>query len=72
MKLLDFFPQGLGFVLVFEMMPSGLWEMLHDIENPITPSQGKSYMRMLLMGLSYLHTHHIMHRVIHLTFYFAM
>ncbi|KAJ1528754.1 hypothetical protein ONE63_007141 [Megalurothrips usitatus] len=61
-KLLDFFPQGLGFVLVFELMPSGLWEMLHDIDNPITPAQGKSYMQMLLLGLNYLHKHHIMHR----------
>jgi hypothetical protein len=62
-QLLDVFPQGLGFVLVFEFMPSGLWEMLRDAENPLTVPQMKAYMIMLLKGVAYLHEHSIMHRV---------
>jgi len=62
-QLLDVFPQGLGFVLVFEFMPSGLWEMLRDAENPLTVPQVKTYMIMLLKGVAYLHEHSIMHRV---------
>uniref|UniRef100_A0A1B6D7T3 Cyclin-dependent kinase 20 n=2 Tax=Clastoptera arizonana TaxID=38151 RepID=A0A1B6D7T3_9HEMI len=61
-KLLDFFPHGVGYILVFEFMPSGLWEMLHDVENPITEAQAKTYMHMLLFGVSHLHKHNIMHR----------
>lgn len=62
-QLLDVFPQGLGFVLVFEFMPSGLWEMLRDAENPLSVPQVKTYMIMLLKGVTYLHEHFIMHRV---------
>lgn len=62
-QLLDVFPQGLGFVLVFEFMPSGLWEMLRDAENPLMVPQIKTYMIMLLKGVAYLHEHSIMHRV---------
>ncbi|XP_069689197.1 cyclin-dependent kinase 20 [Periplaneta americana] len=61
-QLLDVFPQGLGFVFVFEFMPSGLWEMLRDAENPLTIPQIKTYMIMLLKGVAYLHEHSIMHR----------
>lgn len=62
-QLLDVFPQGLGFVLVFEFMPSGLWEMLRDAESPLSIPQVKTYMIMLLKGMTYLHEHSIMHRV---------
>jgi serine/threonine protein kinase len=62
-QLLDVFPQGLGFVLVFEFMPSGLWEMLRDAESPLSVPQIKTYMIMLLKGVTYLHEHSIMHRV---------
>ena len=62
-SLLDVFPQGLGFVLVFDYMPSGLWEMIRDVEHPLTEAQVKSYMEMLLKGVEYLHAHSIMHRV---------
>ncbi|XP_063243480.1 cyclin-dependent kinase 20 isoform X1 [Bacillus rossius redtenbacheri] len=61
-QLLDAFPQGLGFVLVFEYMPSGLWEMLNDAANPLSIPQVKTYMRMLLRGVAYLHSCSIMHR----------
>lgn len=62
-QLLDVFPQGLGFVLVFEFMPSGLWEMLRDAESPLSIPQVKTYMIMLLKGVAYLHDQSIMHRV---------
>lgn len=64
MKLLDYFPHGVGFVLVFDFMPSGLWEVIHDVENPVTEPQIKTYMHMLMSGVDYLHEHNIMHRVI--------
>jgi cell cycle related kinase len=36
---LDVFPQGLGFVLVFEFMVSDLSEMIKDAANPLTKAQ---------------------------------
>ncbi|XP_046995885.1 cyclin-dependent kinase 20-like isoform X1 [Schistocerca americana] len=60
--LLDVFPQGLGFMLVFEFMPSGLQEMMRDFDNCLTERQIKMYMIMLLKGVAYLHKHRIMHR----------
>lgn len=61
-RLYDIFPQGPGFVLVFEFMQSDLTEVIYDIDNPLTAPQVKSYMQMLLHGLSYMHTAGIMHR----------
>ncbi|CAB0030076.1 unnamed protein product [Trichogramma brassicae] len=61
-ELLDAFPAGLDFVMVFEYMPSGLWELLKDYDRPLTDSQIKTYMRMLLEGVAYMHSNNIMHR----------
>ena len=61
-RLLDSFPSGPGLVLVLELMPSGLWEVLHDTGRPLRADVAKSYMRMLLLGLHYLHQRGIMHR----------
>ncbi len=61
-KLHDVFAQGLGFVLVFEYMLSDLSEMIHNIESPLQENQVKSYMEMLLKGMTYLHAQNIMHR----------
>lgn len=63
-ELLDAFPAGLDFVMVFEYMPSGLWELLKDYDKPLRDSQIKTYMRMLLKGVAYMHANKIMHRVI--------
>lgn len=52
-----------GVVLALEFMPSGLWEILHDLQNPPSTGVLKTYMRMLLKGVRYLHEHGIMHRV---------
>ena len=46
--LKEVFPQGLGFVLVFEFMVSDLGEMISNIETPIDESHIKSYTLMLL------------------------
>ena len=61
-RLYDVFPQGLGFVLVFEFMMSDLAELIKDAETPLTQAEIKSYMMMLLRGVDYLHTNNIMHR----------
>lgn len=63
MRLLDHFPKGTGFVLVFDYMPSGLWEMIHDDKSALTEPLIKSYMKMLLKGLDHMHKNGIMHRV---------
>ena len=65
-KLIDAFPVGLDFVMVFEYMPSGLWELIKDNENPLTVPQIKTYTRMLLEGVAYMHSKNIMHRVLSL------
>lgn len=59
--LFDVFPQGLSFVLVFEFMPSNLWEIIQNYR--LTGPHIKCYMMMLLQGLEYLHESHILHRV---------
>ncbi|XP_058789815.1 cyclin-dependent kinase 20-like [Phymastichus coffea] len=61
-ELLDAFPTGLDFVMVFEFMPSGLWELLKDYDKPLKDSQIKTYMKMLLEGVAYMHSNNIMHR----------
>ncbi|XP_023320352.1 cyclin-dependent kinase 20 isoform X2 [Eurytemora carolleeae] len=61
-KLFDVFPQGMGFVLVFEFMVTDLSEMIRDATNPLTTPQIKSYMQMLLRGVAYLHGKNVMHR----------
>lgn len=65
-ELIDAFPIGLDFVMVFEYMPSGLWELIKDNENSLSASQTKTYMKMLLEGVAYMHSKNIMHRVGHL------
>ena len=61
-RLHDVFPQGLGFVLVFEFMVSDLSEVIKDASRPLTVPEIKSYMVMLLAGVSHLHSNKIMHR----------
>ena len=60
-SLLDVFPHGAGFVLVFEFMMSDLQEIMQA--TMLTEAQIKSYMQMLLRGVAYCHASSIMHRV---------
>lgn len=61
-KLIDVFPYGTGFVLVFEYMLSDLSEVLRNSDKPLTEAQIKSYMLMLLKGVVFCHENSIMHR----------
>eukprot|EP00118_Oscarella_pearsei_P010610 m.66115 g.66115 ORF g.66115 m.66115 type:complete len:214 (+) comp35364_c0_seq15:33-674(+) len=61
-KLLDVFPHGTGFVLVFEYMLSDLSEVIRNAERPLSEAQIKSYALMLLKGVAYCHQNSIMHR----------
>ncbi|KAJ3138464.1 Cyclin-dependent kinase 20 [Physocladia obscura] len=61
-KLLEFFPSGAGFVLVFEFMLSDLAEVLRNASHPLTEAQVKAYMMMILQGVAYCHELNIMHR----------
>lgn len=45
-------------------MPSGLWEVLRDTDISLTLAQIKTYMKMLLEGMAYVHGKHIIHRVL--------
>lgn len=38
-RMYDMFPQGHGFVLVFEYMISDLSEMIQNVENPLKPAE---------------------------------
>ncbi|GFT89496.1 cyclin-dependent kinase 20 [Nephila pilipes] len=62
-KFYDVFSYGAGVVLVFEYMPTDLSILLRDTENPLTDSQIKAYLIMLLKGVAYCHNLGIMHRV---------
>uniref|UniRef100_A0A8C1AIH6 Cyclin-dependent kinase 20 n=1 Tax=Cyprinus carpio carpio TaxID=630221 RepID=A0A8C1AIH6_CYPCA len=61
-ELKDVFPRGAGFVLVFEYMFSDLSEVFRNSQRPLTASQVKGYMMMLLKGVAFCHENSIMHR----------
>lgn len=63
MELLDAFPIGLDFIMVFDYMPTGLWEIIKDNEICLTSVQVKLYMKMILEGIAYIHGRNIIHRV---------
>ena len=44
-------------------MLGDLGEMIRDATNPLKEPEVKSYMKMLLSGVAFLHQHNIMHRV---------
>ncbi|KPP66074.1 hypothetical protein Z043_115460 [Scleropages formosus] len=60
--LKNVFPHGTGFVLVFEYMLSDLSEVIRNSQRPLTESQVKGYMLMLLKGVAFCHENCIMHR----------
>lgn len=62
-QLLDVFPHGMGVILVMEYLPLGLSEVIRNFEYKLSESQIKKYMKMLLLGIDFLHSENIMHRV---------
>ncbi|XP_034940337.1 cyclin-dependent kinase 20-like isoform X2 [Chelonus insularis] len=48
--------------MVFDYMPSGLWELLKDNDKPLTAAQIKCYFKMLLEGVYFMHKNNVMHR----------
>ena len=61
-RLYEVFPQGMGFVLVFEFMVSDLSEVIKDAEKPLSQEEIKGYMLMLLRGVAFIHEREVMHR----------
>ncbi|GAB6026100.1 Cyclin-dependent kinase 20 [Chamberlinius hualienensis] len=61
-KLLDVFPHGSGFVLVFEYMVTDLAEVMRQATEKLKANEVKSYMQMLLRAVSYCHSTSIIHR----------
>ncbi|XP_026674970.1 cyclin-dependent kinase 20-like [Ceratina calcarata] len=61
-ELLDAFPVGLDFIMVFEYMPTGLWEIIKDNDILLTSTQVKTYTKMILEGIAYIHEKNIIHR----------
>lgn len=56
-------PQGMGIVLVMELLPLSLYDLLHNIDYNVNLSEVKCYMKMIFLGVNYLHDNQIMHRV---------
>lgn len=61
-KLLDVFPHGSGFVLVFEYVFTDLAEVLRTVKERLKSSQVKGYLKMLLQGVAYCHNIGVIHR----------
>lgn len=53
----------MGVVLVMEYLPLGLNDMIRNYEQILTVPQIKKYVKMLLLGIAFLHGENIMHRV---------
>lgn len=56
-------PQGVGMVLVMEFLPLSLYDLLHNVDYCVSLSEIKCYVKMILLGVKYLHENQIMHRV---------
>ncbi|CAL7943876.1 unnamed protein product [Xylocopa violacea] len=48
--------------MVFEYMPTGLWEVIKDNDILLSSSQIKTYTKMILEGIAYIHGKNIIHR----------
>lgn len=60
--LLDVFTTKSSLVLVFEFMDWSLEDVVRDKYCQLTAADVKSYMRMLLQALSFVHSHDTVHR----------
>ena len=62
-QLLDTFPHNTNIHLVFDFMETDLDTVIKDKSVDLTNGHVKSYMHMLLTGMTYCHSNCIMHRV---------
>lgn len=53
----------MGLVLVMEYLPLSVYDLLRNVDYIIDQSEVKCYVKMILLGVRYLHENHIMHRV---------
>ncbi|CAG0919776.1 unnamed protein product [Notodromas monacha] len=61
-RLLDAFPQGLAFVLVFEYLPYDLGKLIRESNIALRVDHVKAYAEMLLKGVAYCHGLGLLHR----------
>jgi len=62
-RVLDIFNHGSNVSVVLEFMPEDLAQIINDKENIVlSPADVKSYMKMLLSGVAYIHSHWVLHR----------
>jgi cell cycle related kinase len=61
-RLYDVVPHGSTVVLIMELMSTDLSGILSETDVPLPEADVKSYMRMLLEGLAYVHDSGIIHR----------
>lgn len=54
---------GSSVVLVMEYLPWSLTDLLKNAEISISLAQIKTYLKMILSGVKYMHQNHVMHRV---------
>jgi len=62
LRLIDAFPRGGALALILEYMPSDLEVIIRTRTSLLPESHLKCYLWMLLQGLSFLHSRHILHR----------
>jgi cell cycle related kinase len=62
LRLIDAFPRGGALALVLEYMPSDLEVIIRTRSSLLPEAHLKCYLWMLLQGLSFLHSRHILHR----------
>ncbi|CAH1101098.1 unnamed protein product [Psylliodes chrysocephalus] len=61
-KLTEVLSVGSYVVLAMEYLPWSLYEVIKDKNTTLNLAQIKTYSKMILKGLHYMHYHHIMHR----------
>ncbi|CAG9856003.1 unnamed protein product [Phyllotreta striolata] len=61
-KLLEVFAIGSSVVLAMEYLPWSLYEVIKNKNHSLNLAQIKTYCKMILKGVNYMHSHHIMHR----------
>nr|CAI5866716.1 unnamed protein product [Callosobruchus analis] len=61
-QLLEVTTMGSSVILVMEYLPWSLADVLKKYNKPLTLPQIKTYSKMMLNGIDYMHQNHIMHR----------